>query len=582
MTSNKRQRTEDDGSMFSGARFSFSFQQEEASKDETIVKAHPSSATICVACNIDGRDVVAGHLITIDWARSSWSQLHVTSAIDSDISGFVHPQYVALPLSAFYTTSAKPFSLDAPFWQFDYVFDRNFAGCTWPLHFSSAPLTIEPNLQSLAWPLNKSTFIQHVYNQRSFAVHGSQHRLESLLQDLHQLDVETLILTASRTVAWLATATEKKQMQYLEVTSPEMARAIYKAGHSLYFNPSPEIQEKYLTALCADLGMDFTSTLDGGIGGDIELFAVQGRHSTPWHLDAQQNITIQLTGTKRWSFCKGPVDDPMTNLHLASTNTTSVQDDLITHSMCNATTLNLQPPSDDDPRVSSVLLRPGSVLYVPAGYWHKVEAMDEGSLSMNFSIDGSRWIDVVWNRLLPQLMAQPEFRARPDLRRGPKEAREQLKAKLSQLKATIEKLQDHVDELMPKALFQPASSEPLVVEKLSATTDLELKITNQSTIQHTGFATLIPTPHFESTSSIRFSVATAACGKFSEGFKAERMTILELPKSFLPIVNIILDTTTDSKLTLSELESALPEPSMANMLYHFIELLVQHGYLKLH
>lgn len=37
-------------------------------------------------------------------------------------------------------------------------------------------------------------------------------------------------------------------------------------------------------------------------------------------------------------------------------------------------------------------LRPGSVLYVPAGMWHQVEAGDEGSLSINFSIDGTRLV----------------------------------------------------------------------------------------------------------------------------------------------------------------------------------------------
>jgi len=70
-------------------------------------------------------------------------------------------------------------------------------------------------------------------------------------------------------------------MQYLDVGSPDIALACYRAGHSLYFNPHPEVQKHYIKAICADLGMDFTSTIDGGIGGDIELFAVNGRHCSP-------------------------------------------------------------------------------------------------------------------------------------------------------------------------------------------------------------------------------------------------------------------------------------------------------------
>ena len=83
-------------------------------------------------------------------------------------------------------------------------------------------------------------------------------------------------------------------MQYLDVGSPDIALACYRAGYSLYFNPHPEIQKRYIKAICADLGMDFTSTIDGGIGGDIEIFAVNGRHCSPWHFDAQQNFTVQL------------------------------------------------------------------------------------------------------------------------------------------------------------------------------------------------------------------------------------------------------------------------------------------------
>ncbi|OQR92285.1 hypothetical protein ACHHYP_03858 [Achlya hypogyna] len=573
----KRKR-EVDGSMFSGARFSFGFGATDDATPEATVPAHPTSAMIRSACSVAGTTLAAGDLVTIDWAQSSFTQVHITSVNDVNVTGMVHPQYVALPASAFVTPAGTPFSLEAPFWQFDYVFDPTFAGCTWPLHFSTAPLTIEPSLQSLAWPLNASTFVQHVYNKRCMAVHGSAHRLQSLLADLHQLDVETLILTASRTVAWLAQAPEKKRMQYLEVTSPEMARAIYKAGHSLYFNPAPEVQERYIQALCSDLGMDFTSSLDGGIGGDIELFAVQGRHSTPWHLDAQQNITIQLTGTKRWSFCKGPVDDPLTNLHLASTNTPSVQDDLLTHTMCQAPWSTLQPPTEDDPRISSVVLRPGSVLYVPAGYWHKVEAMDEGSLSMNFSIDGSRWLDVVWNRLLPQMAAQPAFRARPDLRRGPEVARAELKALLLSLQTTLATMQEHVDDLLPDALFQAPPEGPLNLVKLAATTDLELPVAGTSTLRRTGLAHLVPTPHATST---QYTVATGGFGKFSEGFKAERSVVVELPPAFVAVVDTFLEVPAGATVYVATLESTLGEPTMHKPLHHFVELLVQYGYFKL-
>jgi hypothetical protein len=69
--------------------------------------------------------------------------------------------------------------------------------------------------------------------------------------------------------------------QYLE-SNADVATSCYRAGHSLYFNPSLDLQASLLKTLAKDLGMGFGASLDGGMGGDVELFAVAGRHLTPW------------------------------------------------------------------------------------------------------------------------------------------------------------------------------------------------------------------------------------------------------------------------------------------------------------
>jgi len=40
-----------------------------------------------------------------------------------------------------------------------------------------------------------------------------------------------------------------------------------------YFNPSEEIQKKYIHELAKDLGTNFGLEIQGGYGGDIEVFA---------------------------------------------------------------------------------------------------------------------------------------------------------------------------------------------------------------------------------------------------------------------------------------------------------------------
>jgi len=53
----------------------------------------------------------------------------------------------------------------------------------------------------------------------------------------------------------------------------------------------------------------------------------------------------------------------------------------------------------------------GSVLYLPAGYWHRVVCdSDEGSLSINFSISTRSWLDLLGDTLMQQLWKDPQWR----------------------------------------------------------------------------------------------------------------------------------------------------------------------------
>jgi hypothetical protein len=103
------------------------------------------------------------------------------------------------------------------------------------------------------------------------AVLGSGQRLAHIKKDLLDFDLPSLLEDATKIVVWMKT-TEGK-MQYID-TPASIAMNCYAAGHSLYFNPSLEIQQKYLRSLSTDLNMDFGLEKDGG--GDLEIFAVNG------------------------------------------------------------------------------------------------------------------------------------------------------------------------------------------------------------------------------------------------------------------------------------------------------------------
>ena len=353
-----------------------------------------------------------GSVVAVDWAASSVHRLRVATPAGAVVGDV--PPGVLRPLctprdAADAAYAAMPFAACAAATVHDAVWAPPARLARQP-HFSAAPLVLEPGLDALVWPLTAGEFARRFYRRRALCVHAAGARLAALRAELGAFDVAALVRGCARVVVWMRDAATGR-MQYLESTPPQ-ALACYRAGHSLYFNPPQPLQRRLLLPLCAQLGMGaFGATADGGLGGDVELFAVRGRHETPWHWDAQENFTVQLAGTKRWSVAPSGVADPLTNLHAASANAAALAFDRRVHATyAPGHRLAPPPPRAAAGGVVSFTLRAGSVLYTPAGMWHRVESESEGgSLHMNLSLSGGgRWSDFVLKRLAPALWGSAE------------------------------------------------------------------------------------------------------------------------------------------------------------------------------
>ena len=350
------------------------------------------------------------------------------------------------------------------------------------------PLLLEPGLPSMVWPVTPAAFKTDFWaTSRLLVVHATGSRLTELASAFDGFDVLQMLRSAVRVVVWMKGRLGK--MHFLDA-SPEVAAAAYDAGHSLYFNPPLDVQRRFIAAIAEELGIGMRGgrwapqSADGGgadvVGGDIEVFAVRGRHSTPWHYDAQANFTVQVRGTKRWSVvlpCTGAavcsdnafqpsgvtqqrVDEPYSNLHPSSSNSSALLVDAALHSLCSR-----GPAPAMAGQVVSFALRPGSTLFLPAGVWHRVDAEDDdsGSLSINLSLSGTRWSDVILSRITPALWADRLLRSRvgfpvaeATVSRSDPASRASVRYACA---AALQRMRDIIGKLTPDDIMPPAMLE---------------------------------------------------------------------------------------------------------------------------
>jgi ribosomal protein L16 Arg81 hydroxylase len=408
--------------------------------------------------SVSSLKVPKGDVVRIDWDDSEHSfgclQMVTTTTVgETSRSGVVDSQKLSIILTARDIKERAIISGDHDFPSIsvrDVVFQASHARRQ--QLGGAAALTIEPGLAPLSWPLRAKDFLCGYFGSRALCVHGGARRLVAVAKDFAGFDARAMLADAAKTVVWMRDASSGA-MQYVEADAT-LGAAAWAAGHSLYFNPSAETSRKYISQLAEDLGMACSTSGDDSVDamGDVEVFAVRGRHSTPWHWDAQDNFTLQCKGMKRWRLKRGPIVDPLTNWHPKSASLDANAADARVHGACVRTSTSLIPPADGDEEVVTVLLRPGSMLYVPAGWWHSVEAeSDEGSFSINMSMAGLRYSDVLLRSLAQRLWGKRNSGWRARVIEGPQVARQKLQALLRGLAAEIDALDAH--EMLPDDSF---------------------------------------------------------------------------------------------------------------------------------
>ena len=178
------------------------------------------------------------------------------------------------------------------------------------------------------------------------------------------------------------------------------ALGLYGQGMALCFSSVdkfiPEV-DRWLQALRRELGLPSATYARA-----LVYAAKPGAGNFP-HYDANANFVVQLQGTKRWTLAPNthvvnPTDRwTMTSPHLPAEVNPEVE-------------MPRRMPAD----ALSIDLVPGSVLFVPRGYWHATEVGSEDTLALNFTYSQPTWAEVVTAVMLNRLHREPEFRRLAD------------------------------------------------------------------------------------------------------------------------------------------------------------------------
>lgn len=253
---------------------------------------------------------------------------------------------------------------------------------------------MQPGLAALLHPRTSPELLASWAADEPFVVHGRRNSVAALtrLPLLRSLDT-MLNAWPDQVQAHLPdVADEASSID----ASPRDARKLFASGMSLLFNDVHAISATltlWLTAICRDLGLSALTQ------GRCLVYATPKGKGTAPHFDQNINLVLQLRGTKKWWLAPNEhVQRPLTR----HTMGLPVDPELQTYAR---TPMPRRMPADS----RLIVLKPGSLLFVPRGTWHATAATQD-ALSLNFTYTAPTWIDLFMAALRSRLALSSEWR----------------------------------------------------------------------------------------------------------------------------------------------------------------------------
>lgn len=253
-------------------------------------------------------------------------------------------------------------------------------------------------LAALIAPHTIEDFLSQAWPKTSFVVHGLDQTIQSLkeLPFLQSLDA---LLNSWPALVQAHLPDVSDEASSVDAT-PRDARKLFDNKMALLFNNaqniSPELS-RWLAALSRDLG------LPNSTYARCMVYATPHGKGTAAHFDQNVNFVLQLHGTKKWTLAPNlSIENPTQRFTIGQ----PIDPELASYAY-------EEMPAEIPDYGSEVVLKPGSMLFVPRGYWHSTEAEGE-ALALNFTFSQPTWVDIFTLALRSRLLLSPEWRELAD------------------------------------------------------------------------------------------------------------------------------------------------------------------------
>jgi len=208
-----------------------------------------------------------------------------------------------------------------------------------------------------------------------------------------------------------------KALNSIEIPDPQTAYLLHKtSNHATYCRAPVELEQPLISYMLRDTGIgcgqyDPSSTKITTMGrGEVEVFVGTEGHLTDWHYDFQENFTLQLSGAKKWTLRQGNIRNPIRGMTPHYRTPQDVIENQLKAARLSNPHIQFEMKQENGfGHEVEVILRPGDVLYFPAGMWHKVETLEYG-VSINISLMGINYANLVCTALEHILVKRDDWR----------------------------------------------------------------------------------------------------------------------------------------------------------------------------